>query len=67
MNDEEAQKMIDIVEEAYKLGLFSGKYDVYLSFRSRIIRTKSEVDSLRNDIEKLSASIQRLKEVRERK
>jgi hypothetical protein len=67
MNDEETQKMIDVVEEAYKLGLFSGRYDVYLSFRSRIVRTKSEVDSLRNDIEKLSSSIQRLKEVRGQK
>jgi polyhydroxyalkanoate synthesis regulator phasin len=62
MNDEEAQKMINVVEEAYKLRLLS--YEEYLTSRLEVFRTKSDVERLREKISKLSASIQRLKEVR---
>ena len=62
MNDEEARKMIDVIEEAHKLRLLT--YEEYLTSRLEVFRTKSDVERLREKISKLSASIQRLKEVR---
>ena len=65
LNDEETQKMIDVIEEAHKLRLLT--YEEYLTSRLEVFRTKSDVERLREKISKLSASIQRLKEVRRQK
>jgi len=65
MNDEEAQKMINVIEEAHKLRLLT--YEEYLTSRLEVFRTKSDVERLREKISKLGASIQRLKEARGQK
>ena len=64
MNDEEAQKMIDVVEEAYTLGLFNGKYEDYASLRARIIYLQNDLERLERDISRLKASIERRKEAK---
>jgi len=63
--NEEARRMKDIVEEAWKLRLIT--YQDYLELTNKIVTLNFELDELRKRIDELSKSIERLEEVREKR